>query len=266
MFQKDIHIESLYTEIPFEERFSAARGDGFRHVEMWGWDNKDLPKIKKLLDQNGLSMAAMSGDGPYSMCDPADRQAYLDYIRGALKAAETIGCKTLVIHSDALQEWPQYAKPLSGDYSDVTRYCAMYDVLKTIAAWAEEAGITFVLEALNVVRDHCGNFLKDTAASADLVAAVNSPNVKILYDAYHMYLNEGKICETTEKYLPYIGHIHIADAPGRHEPGTGVINYRQFLKHLECLGYRHSVGFELYAATNTGAAVQAIKFCAADIC
>ncbi|MGE4549266.1 MAG: hydroxypyruvate isomerase family protein [Intestinibacillus sp.] len=260
MLKKDIHIESIYSEMPFADRFAQAKKDGFDYVEFWGWEDKDLPEVKRLLDANGLKMAVMSGDGPVSMCDPVNKEAYIAYIKRAIEAAKIVGCPTLVIHSDTVPaEMPQYAVPLSGDYSDVTKYCAMFDVLKIIAPLAEAAGVTLVLEALNIVKDHCGNFLSDTPTSADLVAAVGSPNLKILYDAYHMYLDEGKICEITEKYLPYIGHIHIADAPGRNEPGTGVINYANFMKHLAKLGYKDFVGFELYPATDSATAVKAIQ-------
>ena len=259
MLKKDIHIESLYTEMPFEERFAAAKADGFDAVEMWGWDDKDLPQVKKLLDENHLKLAVMSGDGPLSMCDPANKEPYIDYIKKALAAAAIVDCPTLVIHSDALLDDPQFAKPMSQEYSDLTRYLAMYDVLREIVPLAEKAGVTLVLEALNIVKDHCGNFLSNTATSVDLVAAINSPNLRILYDAYHMYLDEGKICETLETYLPYIGHVHIADAPGRNEPGTGAINYKNVIQHLDRLGYPHYVGFELYPATDTKTAVQAIQ-------
>jgi len=265
MLKKDIHIESLYSELPFDERFAQAKADGFDAVELWGWDDKNLPRVKELLDKNNLKIADMSGDGPLSMCDPVNKKAYIEYIQKAIEAAKIVGCPTLVIHSDSLQDSPQFAKPMSGDYSDVTRYCAMFDVLREIAPMGEEAGITFVLEALNIVKDHCGNFLNDTKTSVDLVAAVGSPNLKVLYDAYHMYLDEGKICETTEKYLPYIGHIHIADAPGRNEPGTGAINYRNFLKHLDRIGYKNYVGFELYPSIDTRTAVKAILECSKEI-
>lgn len=261
MFIKDIHIESLYTELGFTERFAAAKKDGFDYIEFWNWEDKDLPEVKKLLSKNDLKMATMSGDGPYSMCDPANKKIYIEYIEKAIKAAEIINCPLLVIHSDSLEDNPQFAKPMSGDYSDLRRWCAMFDVLRIITPMAENAGVTFVLEALNTVKDHCGNFLASTQNSADLVESIGSNNLKILYDAYHMYLNEGKISETVEKFLPHIGHIHIADAPGRHEPGTGVINYKNFLQILGKLNYQGSVGFELYASSNTATAINAIKNC-----
>jgi len=265
MLKKDILIETIYEELPFEKRFAAAKADGFDYVEMWDWSNKNLPEVKRLLGEHDLKLAAMSGDGPFSMCDPKDRTGYLEFIDKSLEAAGIVDCHTLVIHSDALMDSPQFAKPLSGDYSLITKYCAMYDILSRIAPKAEAAGVTFVLEPLNIVKDHCGYFLTSTKDAADLAEAVGSPNLKILYDAYHMYLNEGKICETAEKYLPYIGQIHIADAPGRHEPGTGVINYGNFMKHLDRLGYRYSVGFELYPETDSATAVKAIKAVCAGV-
>lgn len=125
----------------------------------------------------------------------------------------------------------------------------------------EEAGITFVLEALNVVKDHLGNFLIDTATSVDLVREVGSDNVKILYDAYHMYLNEGKVCEMIEKYGEFIGYLHVADAPGRGEPGTGAINFHTVMRCLSDIHYQNMVGFELYPSIDSAAAIKAIHEC-----
>ena len=259
MLKRSLNIEVIYAELPWEERFAAAKKDGFDYIEFWNWDNKDLPKIKKLLDETGVKVSAMSGDGPYSMCDPINKEVYIDFIKKSIEAAKIINCPTLIIHSDSLEDEPQYAKPLSGDYSFTTKICTMFDVLKTIAPLAEDAGITFALEALNTYKDHKRNFLDNTKTSVDLIKAVNSPNVKILYDAYHMYLVEGKIAETVEEYLDYINYIHIADAPGRNEPGTGMINYKSFMKHLAKIGYENVVGFELYPKNGTGAALKAIK-------
>ena len=257
--KKAANLEVLYYELHWEERFEAARKDGFKYVEFWGWEDKDLEQVKQLLKDNGLELAGMGGDGPFSMCDPVNKEKYLDYIRKAIEAAKFLDCPNLIIHSDALQSGPQYAVPLSGGCSDTVKKLAMFDIMLTISKWAEEAGITFVLEALNTVTDHLGNFLTNTQTSAELTASTGSANMKILYDAYHMYLNEGKLCETVKKYADNIGYIHIADAPGRHEPGTGVINYKKFFEYLEEIGYEGVVGFELYPEETTEKAVAAIK-------
>ncbi len=82
--------------------------------------------------------------------------------------------------------------------------------------------------------------------------------LKVLYDVYHMQLNEGSICDTIRACGDQFGHIHVADAPGRHEPGTGEINYHRVYECLESVGYQGLVGFELFPQTTTEAAVKAI--------
>ena len=82
MFKKAVHIDLMYTELPYEERFAAAKADGFNAVEFYieGWEDKDLPRIKQLLDENGLVMSAATGATPYTMCDPLQRDDYINHI------------------------------------------------------------------------------------------------------------------------------------------------------------------------------------------
>ena len=253
------NLEVLYTELPFEERFAAAKKDGFKYVEFWGWDDKNLEQVKKLLADNDLTLSVMSGDGPYSMCNPQTKQEYLDYLKKSVEAAKFLGLKTVNLHSDALQEWPQYAVPLPEDYSFTVKICTMFDILKTIVPWAEEADLTFVVEPLNIVKDHLGNFLTDPRTTAELGICTGSDRIKVLYDVYHMYLNEGKIVEQTQKYVDRFGYIHIADAPGRHEPGTGAINFKRYFDFVAEAGYDGVIGFELYPEAGTEKAIAAIK-------
>lgn len=260
MFKKAVHIDLIYTELPYEERFAAAKKDGFDAVEFYieGWEDRNLPRIKQLLEENDLKMSAATGAVPYSMCDPAQREDYLKSIQKLLRAAKQIDCPMLMIHTNLLDPETNYAaKVLPQDYSYETKICAIYDVLKTIAPWGEEAGIHFVVEPLSDFA-HPGYFVHNTRLCADIVRAVGSPYVKVLYDAYHMYIEEGKLSETITKYIDVIGHVHIADSPGRHEPGTGDINYRNLLKTLASLPYDGYVAFEFYPAKNSKRAVQAI--------
>ncbi len=97
------NLEVLYYELPWAERFAAAKKDGFQYVEFWGWEDKDLEEVKRLVAENGLTLSAMGGDGPFSMCDPANKQEYLDYLKRAIEAAKFVGTDTLIIHSDAPQ-------------------------------------------------------------------------------------------------------------------------------------------------------------------
>ena len=114
------------------------------------------------------------------------------------------------------------------------------------------------IEGLNVYTDHVGNFLKETRMAAEVVRLIGSPKLKILYDVYHMQINEGRLCDNIAAYGDTMGHVHIADVPGRHEPGTGEINYVKVLKCLDAVGYTGVVGCELFPETDTQTAVKAI--------
>jgi hydroxypyruvate isomerase len=114
------------------------------------------------------------------------------------------------------------------------------------------------LEALNVIVDHAGNYLVYTREAAEMTRLIKSPKLKILYDIYHMQLNEGNLCGNISAFIDQIGHIHVADVPGRHEPGTGEINYTHVFNHLEKTGYTGLIGYELFPKTTTASAVKAI--------
>lgn len=255
-----VNIEVIYKELPFAQRFAAAKKDGFGYVEIWDWDSKDLDELSNLCRENEIEISCMGGDGPVSLCDPAHEKEYLDYLKHSLAAAQKVGCRLLAVHSNELLPEPkQHAADLFTQYSDMEKTMAMYRTLCKAAPLAEAAGVTLCLEALNVETDHFGNFLRYTKDSAEIVRMVGSPNVKILYDAYHMYLNEGKIMETFRKYQPLIGCVHIADAPGRGEPGTGCINYRAVLEDMCKRGYDQMIAFELYPKNGSAQAVKSIN-------
>jgi hydroxypyruvate isomerase len=94
--------------------------------------------------------------------------------------------------------------------------------------------------------------------AAEVCRRVGSPRLKVLYDVYHMQLNEGNLYNTIAEYADIIGHVHVADCPGRHEPGTGEIHYPRIYRALEEHGYTGIVGYELVPQTTTAAAVRAI--------
>ena len=134
----------------------------------------------------------------------------------------------------------------------------MYDTLTKCAKLAEKSGIQMNLEALNVTTDHVGNYLQTTRMAAELTRMIGSPKLKVLYDVYHMQLNEGSLLDNIRAYGDQFGHIHIADAPGRHEPGTGEINFAAVYSCLEEIGYQGLIGYELMPKTTTAAAVDTI--------
>ena len=256
-FKKSACIEPLYSEIPFLKRFQAAKDDGFEYVEFWSWTDKDLDAVKSAAESAGIGISGFNGDADYSLIDPTHKKNYLSFLQKSVDAARKIGALSVTIHSNALGDQGIVVNHYT-DLSDTIKICSMYDMLLECAKIAEKSGVSMNLEPLNITTDHVGNYLKTTSVAAEMCRLIGSPKLKILYDVYHMQLNEGSLCDNISLYIDQIGHVHVADAPGRHEPGTGEINYHHVFDHLEKVGYTGLIGFELFPEKTTANAVKAI--------
>ncbi len=256
-FLKSACIEPMYSEIPFLDRFQAAKDDGFEFVEFWSWTDKDLDAVKAAAEAAGIGISGFNGDAELSLIDPAQKTDYLEFLKKSVAAAQKTGARSVTIHSNGLGEGGLVINDYR-DLSDTVKLCAMFGTLMECAKIAEESGIQMNLEPLNVTTDHVGNYLQTTRMAAEMTRLIGSPKLKVLYDAYHMQLNEGSLCDNIRRYADQLGHIHVADAPGRHEPGTGEINYAKVLSCLEESGYTGLIGFELIPETSTLEAVKAI--------
>lgn len=250
-------IEPMYSELPFLDRFQAAKDDGFDFVEFWSWTDKDLDAVRAAAEKAGIGISGFNGDADFSLIDPTQKADYLAFLRRSVEAAKRVGARSVTIHSNALGDGGIVVNHYT-ELSHTVKLCAMFDTLRDCAALAEESGIRMNLEALNITTDHVGNFLQTTQMAAELTRLIGSPMLKILYDAYHMQLNEGSLCDNIRAYGDQIGHVHIADAPGRHEPGTGEINYKNVYACLEEVGYTGLLGYELFPKNTTAEAVKAI--------
>jgi len=255
--KKSACIEPMYSELPFLERFRAAKNDGFEFVEFWSWTDKNLDAVKAAAEDAGIGIAGFNGDAELSLIDPAQKSDYLAFLKKSVAAAQKLGARSVTIHSNGLGEGGRVINAYE-NLSHTVKLCAMYDTLLECARIAEDSGICMNLEPLNITTDHAGNFLQTTQMAAELTRLIGSPKLKVLYDVYHMQLNEGSICDNIRAYGDQFGHIHVADTPGRHEPGTGEINYANVFACLEGCGYSGLVGYELIPMTTTAEAVKAI--------
>ena len=213
--------------------------------------------MRAAADAAGVGISGFNGDAELSLIDPARKTAYKAFLRRSLDAAMEIGARSVTVHSNGLGEGGRVLCPYD-DLSDAVKLCTMFDTLKIAAEWAETCGVQINLEPLNVTTDHPGNFLRHTRTAAELTRLIGSPYLKVLYDVYHMQLNEGSLCDHIRAYADQFGHVHVADAPGRHEPGTGEIHYPAVFAALEQAGYRGIIGYELFPKTDTKTAVRAI--------
>jgi len=241
------NLTMLFTEHPFLERFEQASRAGFDAVEFlfpyaWG-----VQEIKQHLDANGLRLVLHnlpSGDwdaGERGIACLPDRVAeFRDGVAKAIDYAKTLGVPQL----NCL-----VGKSPVGVAEELVRKTVV-DNLSFAAAELNKAGLKLLIEPINTF-DIPGFYLTTTAQALSILDDVDADNAYLQYDIYHMQRMEGELAYTVEKYLQRIGHIQLADNPGRHEPGTGEINYSFLLAHLDRIGYSGWIGCEYKPRTTT---------------
>lgn len=141
-------IDTLYLELPFLDRFQAAKEDGFDAVEFWSWADRDLSAVKSASDRAGIPVCGFNGDADLSLIDPAQREAYLAFLHRSLEAARFLGASGVTVHSNGLG-LGACAAPRE-DLSHTVKLCSLYAGLAASARLAEEAGVTLYLEPLNI--------------------------------------------------------------------------------------------------------------------
>ena len=246
-----VNLSMLYTEHPFLDRFSKAAQAGFTAVEYMFPYEFDRADLKSRLQDSGLTQALFNlhpGDtsvGEWgTLSNPAKRGYFRWTLTEALEYAEVLGCSRL----NAM-----IGKRIEGVDRDAQVDCATEN-LGWAVPLAQQAGVTLLLEPLNAI-DFPGCVLSRTAEALELVHRVNHPNVKLQYDLYHSQMTEGNLIRTMTSSLPEIGHIQLADVPGRHEPGTGEINYPVVLHALSQLPYAGYVGLEYRPSRDSDASL-----------
>jgi hydroxypyruvate isomerase len=230
----------LFNEVPFLERFERAAAAGFGAVEFLFAHNVDQDGVERELRRHGLELVVFdpeagdfaAGDRGY-LCDPGRTGHLLKTVETAIETARRLGCRRLNV--------------LAGNRVDGASDAAMrrtvVDNLKAAAPLARAAGITLLIEALNTWESP-RYFLDRSRLGLELVREVGEDNVRFQYDVYHLQRMEGELTATLTGNLEWIGHVQVADVPGRHEPGTGEIRYAHLLGALERAGYGGYVGLE----------------------
>jgi len=169
-----------------------------------------------------------------SLTDPADRPAFLAATRESAEAAKRFETTRMVTLA---------GKELPGVPREV-QHQSVVEGLKAAHDIAARAGATMILEPFNTLVNHPGAYLYSMSEAFAIVREVGGPYLKILFDIYHVQIQEGNVVNTIRKNIASIGHFHVADVPGRHEPGTGEINYAFVFEAIRETGYRDFVGME----------------------
>ena len=249
------NLSMMFNEVDFLERFAAAARAGFKGVEFLFPYAYEKSQLAELLQKHKLELVLFNmppGDfnaGDRGMaCDPSRKGEFQEMTGKAIDYALALGCRQLHCMAGL--------KPRGVNEEQMRE--AYIASLQFAGKEAAKHGLSVLIEAINV-RDIPGFYLNYSRQAVDILHYVGLPNVKFQYDIYHMQIMEGDLAPTIEKHLSHIAHMQLADTPGRHEPGTGEINYEFLFRHIDKVGYQGWIGCEYRPAAATEAGLGWVK-------
>ena len=234
-------LEMLFTEEPvFADRVRRASDAGFEAVEFWRWTNKDIKGLKAALDETGMRLSGFVAEPMVPLTDRDAHQSFLAGLKDSAALARDLGAPFLIAQAgNVLDGRPREAQQ-----------AAIIDCLRHAADGLSETGVRLLVEPLNTRVDHPGYFLHSTAEGLDIIEAVARPEIRLLYDLYHSFAMDERPRDVLAGRIGLVAHLHLADAPGRHEPGSGAMDWRERLNWIVAQGYDGALGLE-YNPTGT---------------
>jgi len=255
-FPVSVMLWTVFTDLPFEQRLEKVAEAGYTNVELVGeyakWSEADFASANAARKRLGIHFDATAGLR-HGIGNPTERDAFLADFREALKPMETLGCPAMIV--------------LSGNVvpgmSREAQHQSCIDGLKAAVALVEGKQIEgqpvrLLLECIDP-EENPRYYLQSATEAIEIVRAVNHPQVQFLYDFFHEQIAEGNLIEKLDKNIDVIGLVHVADVPGRHEPGTGEINYGSIYRKLAERKYRHVVAMEFHPTGEPVAALRTAK-------
>ncbi|GAC1495379.1 MAG: hydroxypyruvate isomerase [Vulcanimicrobiaceae bacterium] len=243
------NLTMLFTEVPFLDRFAAAADAGFAGVEFLFPYDFAAPDIAERLATNGLTLVLHNlpaGDWAAGergiACHPDRTAEFRTGVARAIDYASALRCPRVNCLAGI--------KP-TGISAEAAR-ATLVENLRYAAGVLEQSGIELLLEPVNS-RDIPGFFVDRPHQALDIITDVGSSNLKLQYDIYHAQVMEGDLARTIEEHFARVGHLQLADNPGRNEPGTGEINYPYLFDRIDELGYTGWIGCEYKPRATTTA-------------
>lgn len=250
-FPLSVMLWTVFRDLPFEQRLEKVAEAGYHHVELVGefrdWTPENFAKANRKKRELGMTFDATAGLS-HGVGNPGERDAFLRDLESLLVTAEKLECPAIIALSG------NRAPDLSQD----AQHQSCIDGLKRAAGLAEKSNVTVLLENIDP-EENPRYFLTSVAEGFEIIGEVNHPRVKFLYDFYHEQISEGNLIEKLEKNIDKVGVVHIADVPGRHEPGTGEINYANIFKKLAALGFKGYAAMEFLPTGDPIASLRAAR-------
>jgi hydroxypyruvate isomerase len=237
MFRQHASERGLVAELEFmaAEGFTALEDNGLK-----GRSIADQELIGKTLDRLKMRMGVFVAhtiqwnDPHLGKGDAAMRDAFVQQVRESVDVAKRVNAKWMTVVPGHVDQRLDMAFQTAN----------VVEALKRAAAVLEPHGLIIVIEPLNTLRDHPGQFLTRIPQAFEICRAVGSPSCKILFDIYHQQITEGNLIPNMNAAWDEVAYIQVGDNPGRREPGTGEINYRNMFRHIHSKGFQGVVGME----------------------
>src|SRR5438445_6858503 len=250
-FNLSVMLWTVYKDLPFEQRLEKVAEAGYQAVELVkefeNWTDADFRRANSKKRSLGITFDATAGVWT-GTADPAARDKFVADLKNFLPIAEKLECPAIIVLSGNRVEG------LSHD----AHHEACIEALKRGADLAAKQKAALLLENIDQ-EENPKYYLTSVAEGFEIVRKVNHPNVKFLYDFYHEQIAEGNLIEKLEKNIDLVGLVHIADVPGRHEPGTGEINYANIFRKLVALKYKRMAAMEFYPSGDEVATLRAAR-------
>ena len=250
-FNLSVMLWTVYKDLPFEQRLEKVAEAGYQAVELVkefeNWTDADFRRGNSKKRSLGITFDATAGVWT-GIADPRARDKFVADLKNFLPIAEKLECSAIIVLSGNRVEG------LSHD----AHHEACIEALKRGADLAAKQKAALLLENIDQ-EENPKYYLTSVAEGFEIVRKVNHPNVKFLYDFYHEQIAEGNLIEKLEKNIDLVGLVHIADVPGRHEPGTGEINYANIFRKLAQLKYDHYAAMEFEPAGDPVAALRSAR-------
>ncbi len=243
----EANLQFMFNEFSVLDRYDAAAKAGFTGVELQSPYSIPVEQIVDRLERNNLKHVIINmpmedpDTGNQNIPLRPDRtDLYRERVAQGVEYASALGCIGVNVG----------VGPLPDDLDPEEARATLVSNLRHCAEELDKVGVKGLIEAINT-RDQPGFFIHTTRQTRDLIEEVGHPNLFIQYDFYHMQIMEGDLAPTVEANLDLIAHMQLADTPGRHEPGTGEINYNYLLPYLDEIGYKGWVGCEYAPQADT---------------
>ncbi len=256
-FPLSVMLWTVFTDLPFEERLAKVAEAGYTNVELVGeygkWSADEFARANAARKRLGIKFDATAGLA-HGVANPDTRDAFLAELTQALVPMQTLNCPAMIV--------------LSGNaIPGLTRVAQLQSCIETLKRAAQliegkqidGQPVRLLLECIDP-EENPKYFLTSAAEAIEVVRVVNHPQVQFLYDIFHEQIAEGNLIEKLEKHIDVIGLIHVADVPGRHQPGTGEIYYTNIYRKLTQLNYRRIVAMEFKPTGDEMRALREAKY------